>query len=319
MRYFIVSDIHSCYRPLEKALKDKGFDLNNSEHILVVLGDVFDRGLDTRKVYDLLANTIPQDRVILVRGNHENLFVELLQKSFPDRHDFTNGTVGTFVQIAYKTQKTITKYTNILIDGYNSRIYRRPADECPKDAISRSRKVWKQVTNIVRKSDIYKWIVSDKWQNYWEIDSFIGVHSFIPVKFFDDYDPVYVVYNDLYGLTEYDPNWRDPKANWDAAVWGCPYRQFDYGLFKPEADKGKTLIVGHWHCSEFNSHYVTSNKRLRNKMSNEYTPSYQDILENPNTAYYGKNLIAIDACTPASELVNVVVIENNKIKYFIGD
>ena len=47
--------------------------------------------------------------------------------------------------------------------------------------------------------------------------------------------------------------------------------------------------------------------------------SYQDVLENPDTAYYGKNLIAIDACTPASGLVNVVVIEDNNIKYFVGD
>ena len=279
MRYFIVSDIHSCYRPLEKALTDKGFDLNNPEHVLVVLGDTFDRGTDTRKIYDLLANTIPQDRVILVRGNHESLFIDLLQKKFPDGHDFTNGTVSTFVQIVYKTTKTIDKYNNILINGYNNIISRWNNKDYDKNAIDIAIKTWRQIANKVRKSDIYKWIASDKWQNYWETDKFIGVHSFIPIKPLDDYDPMYLVYNGLYGLMEYDPDWRNPKANWDAATWGCPYEQFDYGLFKPEADKGKTLIVGHWHCRKFNEHYVLSNKRLKTKMSNEYTPSYQDVLD----------------------------------------
>lgn len=313
MKYFIVSDIHSCYRPLEKALVEKGFDINDPNHTLVVLGDVFDRGLQTRKVYDLLT-TIPQERVILVKGNHEYLFEELLwEKKFPERHDFTNGTVGTFIQIAYQTQKTITKYMNILIDGYNSMHWTTIDDEFNRQRINKAKDAWLKIKLAVKNSEIYKWLISSKWQNYWETNKFIGVHSFIPIRTKDGYDSMYVVYNNLYGLMEYDPNWRDGMANWDSAVWGCPYKQFDYGLFKPEADKGKTLIVGHWHCSEFNTHYITTNKRLRTKMSNEYTPSPQDVLEDPNTIYYGKNLIAIDACTAASDKVNVLVIEDDEI------
>ena len=318
MRYFIVSDIHSFYRPLEKALIEKGFQLNNPEHTLVVLGDVFDRGQETRKVYELLT-TIPQDRLVLVKGNHEQLFIDLLSKSYPERHDFTNGTVGTFVQLVYKTQKTIDKYMNILVDGYNCRASHWPKDDYDKEKLATSKKVWNAISKAVAKSDVYKWLLSDKWQNYWETEKFIGVHSFIPINTLHDYDAMYVVYNDLYGFMEYDPNWRDPKANWDAAVWGCPYRQFDYGLFKSEADKGKTLICGHWHCKDFSSHYLTSNKKLKQKMSNEYTPTSADLLENQYTIFYGNNLIAIDACTAASDTVNVVVIENEKIKYFMGD
>ena len=99
-KYFIVSDIHSFYTPLITALEKNGFDMNNPEHILVVLGDVFDRGYQSLEVYAFLTIALSEDRVILVRGNHELLYLDLLRKKFPDSYDFSNGTVRTFCQIA---------------------------------------------------------------------------------------------------------------------------------------------------------------------------------------------------------------------------
>ena len=42
--YFVCSDIHGFYKEWMKSLKEAGFNKNNPEHILIVLGDVFDRG-----------------------------------------------------------------------------------------------------------------------------------------------------------------------------------------------------------------------------------------------------------------------------------
>ena len=109
-KYFITSDIHSFYTPLITALEKKGFDVNNPEHILVVLGDVFDRGYETLEVYAFLTVVLPEDRVILVRGNHELLYLDLLEKSFPDSYDFSNGTVRTFCQIARFDEKVLESH-----------------------------------------------------------------------------------------------------------------------------------------------------------------------------------------------------------------
>ena len=43
--YFVCSDIHGFYKEWVKSLKEAGFNKNNPEHILIVLGDIFDRGI----------------------------------------------------------------------------------------------------------------------------------------------------------------------------------------------------------------------------------------------------------------------------------
>ena len=99
MHYFFISDVHSFYTEMITALKKAKFDKGNPEHCLVVLGDVFDRGNETKQVYDFLTS-LNQDRLILVRGNHEQLYLELLKKRLPDNYDYSNGTVKTFCHVA---------------------------------------------------------------------------------------------------------------------------------------------------------------------------------------------------------------------------
>ena len=81
-KYFLISDIHSFYGPMMKALENAGFNPTNKSHILCVLGDVFDRGPETLKVYNFLKQ-LSSDQLILIRGNHEDLYEELLEKRFP--------------------------------------------------------------------------------------------------------------------------------------------------------------------------------------------------------------------------------------------
>ena len=44
MKYFVFSDVHGCYNRLCEELEKKGFDENNQDHMLISLGDNFDRG-----------------------------------------------------------------------------------------------------------------------------------------------------------------------------------------------------------------------------------------------------------------------------------
>lgn len=99
MKYFVTSDIHSFFDEFKSAIDVAGFKPRNKDHTLIVCGDIFDRGQKTVEVFNYLKK-IPRKRRILVRGNHEDLFEELLEKSFPDKHDFSNGTVRTFCAIA---------------------------------------------------------------------------------------------------------------------------------------------------------------------------------------------------------------------------
>ena len=66
-KYFIVSDIHSFFLELRSSLFRAGFRKKNKDHILIVLGDIFDRGPDSKEVYDYI-RSIPKERRIL--GNN---------------------------------------------------------------------------------------------------------------------------------------------------------------------------------------------------------------------------------------------------------
>ena len=96
MKIFAVSDIHSYFTPFRKALDKKGFEPDNSEHLLVVCGDVFDRGPESKEIYEYLNNLT---NVVLVKGNHENLMEEVWLRGHCERYDISNGTLRTIVDM----------------------------------------------------------------------------------------------------------------------------------------------------------------------------------------------------------------------------
>ena len=98
-KYFIVADVHSFYNEMMTALNEKGWDSNNPDHIFVSLGDMFDRGPQSREVMDFLMS-IPEDRRIFILGNHELLMEEMIARGGILYHDITNGTVRTATDLA---------------------------------------------------------------------------------------------------------------------------------------------------------------------------------------------------------------------------
>lgn len=99
-QYFITSDVHGFFNELMVALNSKGFDANNSDHKLIILGDLFDRGPDNRKVYEFVKSL--GDRFIYVRGNHEDLLGECVREIVSGRevseHHWHNRTVDTIAE-----------------------------------------------------------------------------------------------------------------------------------------------------------------------------------------------------------------------------
>lgn len=272
-KYFIVSDIHSFFTALIKGLDQAGFDRNNKDHVLIVCGDIFDRGFETIEVYKFLRG-LPKSRCILIRGNHEDLYFDLLKKDYPDSYDYSNGTVRTFAAIAKVHENSVNPYyVSMLNEDFKEN--------------------WAKVKEKVEKSAITKWLRSDRWINYYELDDNIFVHSFIPYKLKDAFAGI-VSRKLPIDYFEYNPDWRkaDDKS-WLEATWGCPYKEFRAGLAKGEIENGKRIICGHWHASDFHESFGTKGK------IDDY-----DI-------YFGENLVALDACTALTDKVNVLVISKD--------
>ena len=284
--YFVCSDIHGYFDEWMASLDVSGFDFRDKNHILVVLGDIFDRGRQPREIYEFL-KSFPDNRLILVRGNHEYLLLDLVKRGYSLEHDEHNGTEQTLVDLykdPYKTQREFIlenrdKYPNDELYAISFKIY--------QDAI---RELY---TNDTIKS-IVRWIKSKKWQNYFELGPYIFVHAFIPLKERRN------AYLDESGA--YYNNWReetDPKL-WEDATWGCPYKLYLHGCFDEELKNGKILVCGHWHTSSFYNELLYENepnKKLDIKKENPIFKSEE---------YPG--LIGLDTCTALTKKVNILKI-----------
>ena len=98
-KLFVVADVHSFYNEMIDALAEKGFDKNDPDHVFVSLGDLFDRGPDPFKCL-VFVDSIPAERKILIRGNHEDLLEECLAREDFLMHDAHNGTMDTVLKFA---------------------------------------------------------------------------------------------------------------------------------------------------------------------------------------------------------------------------
>lgn len=260
-KYFITSDIHSFYALLIKELNRKGFEIENEDHILIVCGDIFDRGNESLKLYNFI-KSIPKNRRILIRGNHEYLFIDLLSKDLPDYYDYTNGTVQTFKDL------TCNRYSN-----------------------------WYDLVLDKELQMIKKWFLSNEWIDYFETNNYILTHAFIPLNINPD-SPAKHMYTADISFLEYKNNWRDssPKE-FENSTWGCPWKLAKAGLNKT----GKTIVCGHWHTADFYNNL--KNLRVR----------YNLYLNNPIFVSKRYKIIGLDACTAATNKVNVLVLNEDEL------
>ena len=134
----------------------------------------------------------------------------------------------------------------------------------------------------------------DGMVNYIELQNYIGVHAFVPLKCNDNL-PAYYARNRKF---EKRVDWRDATdKEWQDARWGNPYELARQGLL-PD----KTLIFGHFH---------TSYPRAKYEGQEEFGP---DADFSP---YYGDGYIAIDGCVAAyNGQINVIVLEDD---FFEGE
>lgn len=105
-KYFVFSDVHGESEALQTSLKEAGYDKYNPRHILVSLGDNFDRGPDSKGVCNILFHR--QDTV-LVKGNHEGFLEEMLEKGI-------EGEFVLFNILHNGLDKTLESFSNCSIE-----------------------------------------------------------------------------------------------------------------------------------------------------------------------------------------------------------
>ena len=81
MKYFIFSDVHGYFNLLIKELEEKGFNLNDENHILIGLGDYFDRGNESKELFDFLLELDKKERFFGIRGNHDDMLIDFLKNN----------------------------------------------------------------------------------------------------------------------------------------------------------------------------------------------------------------------------------------------
>jgi serine/threonine protein phosphatase 1 len=84
MKYFLFSDVHGEYDALITSLEAAGFDISNKEHMLIGLGDYFDRGSQNELVLAFLMAMQEQGRIKLIRGNHDEMLLGFLRMNVVD-------------------------------------------------------------------------------------------------------------------------------------------------------------------------------------------------------------------------------------------
>lgn len=178
-RYFVVSDIHSFYEEFISAINEQGFDQNDSSHIVVICGDAFDRGDSSVKLFEWMKIMKNQDRLVYIRGNHEDLLEKLIQdirkQRNIDRHHISNGSV-----------KTIAEFCNcsmfdIIFNSFNHEFF--------DTRIS-------QLMEFINNTSV----------DYFEIGNTLFVHGWVPIT--ADVDKTMIVHENFR-----DGSWKE--ARWE--------------------------------------------------------------------------------------------------------
>jgi predicted phosphodiesterase len=121
IKYFILSDIHAQYDMLIEALDKAAFDINNIEHIIIVAGDILDRGKFGDKTIRYIETLIEKNRVIGVLGNHDIFLINILDDVYKLKKVIWNIKKNGFIetlQLGFKEDIRDKKITKSFINRF---------------------------------------------------------------------------------------------------------------------------------------------------------------------------------------------------------
>lgn len=215
MKYYAIADIHGFYSLATDALVHAGFDPDDKNATLILLGDIFDRGKEPVYCWNLARGLIPDkngglrkmaNKPIMIMGNHEICFDDLVERGTPLSYDISNKTFDSVERI---------------------KLYAEQHSLDPEGVVN----------------SIVKWHSTLPW--YFELGDYIFAHSWIPLKGMTD-DSDFITQD--YDSFEVMDGWENASvAVWKRACWANPTECLSRHLIP----NGKTIVFGHWHASAF--------------------------------------------------------------------
>lgn len=133
-RLLAIGDIHGCFDALASLSESVPF---RADDTFVLLGDLVDRGPDSKEVVDWAIEQCLEDRCIVVRGNHEIMMLEALAGRMPMQHWLQVGGRAT-------------------LESYRIGEGRRSQFEVP---------------------DAHRWFLERELKPYYETEDYIFVHA----------------------------------------------------------------------------------------------------------------------------------------------
>lgn len=208
-KYFVCSDTHGFHFEFLKYLYASGFDENNECHILVICGDISDKGCFFKEHLLFLYNLYLRGKLVLLRGNHDYALIGFLTHHNVFKRFYKSGLVDT---------------VNSLLDNHFSfeDFKKSFSDKDDSDVFTS----WQSIaSSMIRKK--YPFILDffNSFLDYYETDNYIFTHGSIDYKCADWHNPMY--------KGKYCEGWT--ALHFISPLY---YKHF-------VNNTGKTLIVGH--------------------------------------------------------------------------
>lgn len=306
---FAVSDIHGEYKALLETLEKAGFDENNPNHLLISIGDAFDRGDSSLSVYQYLKRLSDNGMAIVLKGNHTSFFTGYLDGTIVSPFNYmNNGTNETMADFLHQTAPfeswcLLDKDINVptIGDFANWLSYARQEinEEYP---------------------ELLEWLKTRPY--YYETKNYIFTHG---------------------GIDTNAEDWHKPHCeryhfvDWEALMWD------DGSFFGKELNNtDKTVVIGHFGTARLREMYgyLTPGTLVETfpKGKREYTDEViyagneviREVVENIDDENDGLirysnfdeyeildredgRVVAIDGTSNFTKRVNVLVLENEEI------
>lgn len=158
MKYFVFADPHGDYQALLTTITEMGYDAANPQHQLIGCGDYFGRAAqsnsDCVNIWKYLTSPHHANKPICIRGNHESILIDAIERRQLTETDIYNGEHNTFASF-------LGRYPNQVKRDYYLQF---------------------DAAKVMMNVGFYGWLKSLPW--YYETEHYIFTHGFVPMMYF---------------------------------------------------------------------------------------------------------------------------------------
>lgn len=214
MKYFAVSDTHAHHTETINALIESGWDVENPNHKLIVVGDITDRGHEALTHILWLKELTDKGKAIVLKGNHDQFILGFLKNRDQSFNWMHNGLNTTIDDIDHRTRSFET-YCLMSDKEMNNETFGE----------------WQRITaKSIQKE--YPWMKDwfESLPDYFETKNYIFTHGIVDWRVEDWHQSQMQKHN--------------CKQGWMSNHWAGPEDWLKFSNYT-----GKTIVVGHLNAS----------------------------------------------------------------------